>query len=432
MSGKPTIIPRAEHGISRSNIDQNALKVLYRLKDEGYEAYLVGGGVRDLLLGRQPKDFDIATNARPEEIKQIFRNCRLVGRRFRLAHIWFGRDVIEVATFRAPPREDDDGHHEKENGRILRDNVYGTLEEDAWRRDFTVNALYYDIRDFSVVDYTGGLADLEQGMLRLIGDPERRYREDPVRMLRAARLAVKLGFRLHPDTEAPIKELGNLLEDIPPARLFDEVLKLFMGGVALQTFECLRHYDLFGFLFPRTEELLGVETDGFPKRFLTQALVNTDIRISEDKPVTPAFIFAALLWEPLQDSIAQLKLQGISEAEALQIASAEVVKQHVMNVTIPKRFMIPMREIWQLQPRLMKNKGKRVFRVLGHPRFRAAYDFLLLRAQAGEDVSEIADWWTRFQELDDKERNKLVNATTNKKKRTRHKRRRIREANDRS
>lgn len=434
MVRDPIIIPRTEHSISRSNIDPNALKVLYRLKDEGYEAYLVGGGVRDLLLGLQPKDFDVATNARPEELKQIFRNCRLVGRRFRLAHIWFGKDVVEVATFRAPPSEedDDDDHQEKESGRILRDNVYGTLEEDAWRRDFTVNALYYNIRDFSVVDYTGGLADLKQGVLRLIGDPERRYREDPVRMLRAARLVVKLGFRLHPDTEAPLQSLGYLLEDIPPARLFDEVLKLFLNGQGVQTFECLRHYDLFKYLFPLADRLMAKETDGFPKRFVTQALVNTDARIADDKPVTPAFIFAALLWDSVQEFTKQYTQQGMQEFEAMQAAFAEVHKLNVANVTIPKRFALPMREIWHLQPRLLKTQSRHIMKSFTHPRFRAAYDFLLLRAQAGEEVNEAAEWWTKFQEMNEEQRNVCLKSSDkpNKPKRSRSKRRRVRERNE--
>jgi len=417
--------------ISRSNISPSALKVLYRLKDEGYQAYLVGGGVRDLLLGRQPKDFDIATDASPENIKKIFRNCRLVGRRFRLAHIWFGREVIEVATFRAPPTEASDDHQEQNNGRILRDNVYGTMEEDAWRRDFTANALYYNIKDFSVVDYTGGLVDLNNGELKLIGDPERRYREDPVRMLRAVRLSVKLGFRLPPETEAPIYDLGHLLEDIPPARLFEEVLKLFLGGAALQTFESLRHYNLFGYLFQRTDQLLAVESEGFPKQFLTQAFVNTDLRLSEGKTVNPAFIFAAILWDPLQQISKDLKAQGMEEVDAMQAASMEVLKPHILNISIPKRFGIPMREIWHLQSRLMKNSGRRTLRVLSHPRFRAAYDFLLLRAQAGEDVGEVGDWWTRFQEMTDEQREKALNSGKPKgKKRSCSKRRRVRSTDD--
>lgn len=406
------IVPRAEHSISRSNIDPSALKVLYRLKEAGYDAYLVGGGVRDMLLGREPKDFDIATNALPEEVKAQFRNCRLVGRRFRLAHVTFGREVIEVATFRALSAGGDEEEEDrvvKEDGRILRDNVYGNLEEDAWRRDFTVNALYYSIRDFSVVDYTGGLADLKEGVLRLIGDPEQRYREDPVRMLRAIRFAVKLGFRIHPDTERPLTELAHLLQHIPAARLFEEVLKLFLGGCAVQTFEALRHYGLFGHLFPLTEEVLAQESEGFPRTFVIQALANTDARIQENKPVTPAFLFAALLWEPMRRR-AEL-LGGGQEGpdlEAQQEAAHQVVQEQTRRVVFPKRFSIPMKEIWLMQPRLFKTSGRAPLRLLTHPRFRAAYDFLLLRAQAGEPVAEQCAFWTALQEAGEGDREAML------------------------
>lgn len=405
----PTIIPRAGHSISRSRISDNALKVLYRLKNAGYSAYLVGGGVRDLLLGREPKDFDIATDARPEEVRQLFGNCRLIGRRFRLAHVRFGRDIIEVATFRAsqsPERDGDDegeenGEHSRNTtGRILRDNVYGTLEEDAFRRDFTVNALYYNIEDFSVVDYTGGLADLDAGQLRLIGDPVTRYREDPVRMLRAVRFAVKLGFRLHPASEAPVFELAHLLEDMPPARLFDEILKLFMSGYAVQAFEMLRHYGLFARLFPRTDAALARQEQHFPLTFVVRALENTDQRIAEDKPVTPAFLFAALLWEPVRLRAAQLQTQGLTEHQALLQAGDEISQQQQSSISIPRRFTTPMREIFQLQPRFRNTAGKRALRLLGHPRFRAAYDFLVLRAAAGEADPELAQWWTEIQTME--------------------------------
>ena len=254
---QPVSIPRPDHNISRANISPNAVKVLYRLREAGYRACLVGGGVRDLLLGREPKDFDIATDARPEQVYKLFRNCRLIGRRFRLAHVQFGQEIIEVATFRAHGVDDEDSDgpsvERADDGRILSDNVYGNIEEDAWRRDFTINALYYDIADFAVLDYVGGLADLKAGLIRLIGDPAQHYHEDPVRLLRAVRFAAKLGFRFDPATEAPLSRLGNLLEKIPAARLFDEILKLFMGGCAIQTFELLRHYRLFGWLFPATE-----------------------------------------------------------------------------------------------------------------------------------------------------------------------------------
>lgn len=408
INTQPRIIPRSEHAISRANISSNALKVLYRLKGAGYDAFLVGGGVRDMLLGREPKDFDIATNARPEEVKKLFRNCMLIGRRFRLAHVRFENEIIEVATFRAQGDGDSDDEARTENGRILRDNVYGTLEEDAWRRDFTVNALYYNIQDFSVVDYVGGMADLQSGMLRLIGDPRQRYHEDAVRMLRAVRFAAKLGFRIHTDSEAPIFELAHLLEDIPSARLFDEILKLFLGGCAVQSFELLRHYGLFAYLFPQTEACLAQEREGFPLTLLIRALQNTDARIAEGKPVTPAFLYAALLWEPLRQAMASQEAEAMGEIQALQQAAYAVEGQQLARTALPKRFGVPMREIWTLQIRLRRTTGLRPLRLLEHPRFRAAYDFMLLRRDAGEDIGDLCQWWTEFQCLDDNDRLKQV------------------------
>ena len=417
---KPFIISRSDHPITRANISEHALKVLYRLKNAGYQAYLVGGGVRDMLLGREPKDFDIATDARPEQVRNLFRNCRLVGRRFRLAHIIFGRDIIEVATFRAQTGDESDqegGIEVEENGRILRDNVYGTLEEDAWRRDFTINALYYNIEDFSVVDHTGGMADIEAGLLRVIGDPEQRFREDPVRMLRAVRFAAKIGFRIDPDSEAKIYELGHLLCDIPPARLFDEVLKLFLGGYALQTFELLRHYDLFEYLFPLTEVCLAQEEEHFPHVLVARALANTDSRIEEDKPVTPAFLYAALLWEPVRQEWLRLQESGISQQQALSQAAQIILTRQLEATSLPRRFSTPMQEIWIMQPRLAKRIGKRAWRMFEHPRFRAAYDFLLLCAEAGEADKEVAEWWTRFQAVDEEERKAMVRRVTPKRAR---------------
>ena len=398
LSVVPRIVPRAEHSLSRANIAPNALKVLYRMKKAGFEAYLVGGSVRDLLLGREPKDFDIATDALPEQMRELFRNCRLIGRRFRLAHVHFGREIIEVATFRAHHASQPDGDGVMKDGRILRDNVYGDINDDVWRRDFTVNALYYDIKDFSVVDYVGGLRDIEAGYLRLLGDPEQRYLEDPVRMLRAVRFAVKLGFKVEERTEEPIFRLQHLLANIPPARLLDEMLKLFMGGYALQSFELLRHYDLFRFLFPATEQSLAEQEGGFPHMLLIRALENTDTRIAEGKPVTPAFLFAALLWDPMQGLAETYIAEGVAKSEALYLASSEVIARQIASVALPRRLTQITREIWALQPRLVNRSEKRALRLLGHPRFRAAYDFLLLRAAAGEDLQEQADWWTRFQE----------------------------------
>ncbi|MCB1776823.1 MAG: polynucleotide adenylyltransferase PcnB [Candidatus Competibacteraceae bacterium] len=401
----PILIPRPEHNISRANISANAVKVLYRLHDAGYRACLVGGGVRDLLLGCEPKDFDIATDARPEQVHKLFRNCRLIGRRFRLAHVRFGQEIVEVATFRAHSEEgESSGVERAADGRILSDNVYGNIEEDAWRRDFTINALYYDIANFAVLDYVGGMADLEAGLIRLIGDPTQRYHEDPVRMLRAVRFVAKLGLRFDPATEAPLHRLGHLLEQIPPARLFDEILKLFMNGCAIQAFELLRHYRLFNWLFPATERCLSRQQQHYPKTLLMRALANTDQRLTENKPVNPAFLFAALLWEPLREQTQRLHADGMDEYATLQEAADAVIREQSRHVALPRRYSLPMREIWELQPRLTQITGKRPLRLASHPRFRAAYDFLMLRADADEQAAELADWWTRFLQMDEAER----------------------------
>jgi poly(A) polymerase len=409
------VFSRSEHSVSRAGISEAALKVLYKLKDAGFRACLVGGGVRDLLLGREPKDFDVATDAHPEQIRELFRSARIIGRRFRLVHVRFGREVIEVATFRAP-HETDNGMV-AEDGRILRDNEYGSIETDAMRRDFTVNALYYDISNFSVIDYANGVEDLRAGRLRLIGDPEVRFREDPVRMLRAVRFSAKLGFRIDDEVEEAIYRLGSLLEGISPARMFDETLKLFHGGSALQTFEALRHYDLYRYLFPMTDEVLAHEEQGFPDMFVANALKNTDERINEGKPVTPAFLFAVMLWEPvrhrLQDIMAE---EDIPEAQALQIASSQVLSEQARSIGIPRRFSLPMRDIWHIQPRFHFRRGKRPLKLLTHPKFRAAYDFLCLRAHSGEDLQEECEWWTEFQTKGEAEQKQSVAV---KKKRSR-------------
>ncbi|WP_298720876.1 polynucleotide adenylyltransferase PcnB [uncultured Oceanisphaera sp.] len=397
---QPVVLTRDQHGISRRQISENALKVLYRLNKAGFEAYLVGGGVRDLLLGRQPKDFDVSTNATPEQIKQLFSNCRLVGRRFRLAHVLFGRDVIEVATFR--------GHHHQVNtnknvssqsseGMLLRDNVYGTIEEDAERRDFTVNALYYNIADFSVVGFANGIKDLEARRLELIGDPETRYREDPVRMIRAVRFSAKLGLTISPRTEAPIQELAPLLSDIPPARLFEETLKLFLAGHGLETYRQLQQYGLFAPLFPEAAEVMGKGNNRYG-RFIELALTNTDERIAQDMRVTPAFLYAALLWGPVETRTqAFMNEGGLNHYDAFMLATDDVLGRQVKAVAIPRRFSSVVRDIWQLQDRLTKRNGKRPHRLLEHPKFRAGYDFLLLRAELDPRLKELAEWWTEFQ-----------------------------------
>jgi poly(A) polymerase len=396
--------------------------VLYRLKSADYDAYLVGGGVRDLLLGREPKDFDIATNAKPEEIKQLFRNCRLIGRRFRLVHVHFGQEIIEVATFRAPYDAEESEERYIKNGMIVRDNVYGTIEQDAWRRDFSVNALYYNIQDFSVLDYTGGLKDLESGNLRIIGDPQVRFREDPVRMLRAVRFAAKLGFNIDPETEQCMREMGDLLDAVPPARLFDECLKLFLSGFGLQTFELLRHHHLFEHLFPEVEKNLGRENEGFPLNIIIQGLKNTDQRIAEDKPVTPAFLFAILLWGLVCRVAEQERARGANPYESIQRAVAMVSSDLIGNVSIPRRFLTRTKEIWTMQLRLEHRTGKRPLHIVKHPRFRAAYDFLLLRAQSGEPLQELGDWWTQFQESGEQEQLGMLKALRSPTKPRRRKR----------
>jgi poly(A) polymerase len=394
---EPTIIPRDQHTVSRSFISDSALKVLYRLKNAEYKAYLVGGGVRDILLGREPKDFDVVTDAKPEQIRELFRNCRLIGRRFRLAHVRFGDEIIEVSTFRAPHHVSDQGEgHVGDGGRIIRDNVYGDIDDDVWRRDFTINALFYNIKDFSIVDYVGGVKDLEAGQLRLIGDPAQRYIEDPVRMLRAIRFSAKLGLRIHPEAEQPIAQYAELLKDIPPARLFEEMLKLFVGGCGLQTFEMLRHYDLFKYLFPQTDYLLDTHEKDYPHTFIMHALKNTDQRLAEGNSVTPGFLLAALLWEPMRVIADEHIAHGLSEMEAVQLAGDTVISRQISSTAMPRRFTHMARDIWSLQVRLKRTK-KRSFRVLMHPKFRAAYDFLLLRAQAGEPLTELVDYWTKEQ-----------------------------------
>ncbi len=386
------MIPRDQHNISRKDISPNALRVLYRLRDAGFGAYLVGGAVRDLLVGGRPKDFDVATDATPEQVKQLFRNCRLIGRRFRLAHVVFGREIIEVATFRANS-DDGSGDREMENGMLVRDNVYGTIEDDAIRRDFTCNALYYAIEDFSVRDYTGGFDDVQARKMKLIGDPELRYQEDPVRMLRAVRLAAKLGFEIDPATAEPIQRLAGLLADAAPARLFEEVLKLFLSGHGVASFEGLERYGLLPVLFPESAAALRGNRSGALRRMLIEGLRNTDTRVANDEPVSPAFLFALLLWPAFCRSLITLQAQGVHAEEAQRRAADRVTLNQLRTIALPRRFSLPMQEIWLLQSRFGSRQRKRVFRTLTHPRFRAAFDFLVLRQVASsEHEADIAFW----------------------------------------
>jgi poly(A) polymerase len=393
------IIPREQHVISRKNISKAALRVLYRLHEAGYDAFLVGGAVRDLLLGGHPKDFDVATNATPEDVKKLFRNCRLIGRRFRLAHVVYGPEIIEVATFRGTGEDDGEGGDRHiVDGRIVRDNVWGTIEEDALRRDFRVNALYYDISDFSVRDYVGGMQDVENRVLHLIGDPVTRYREDPVRMLRAVRLAAKLNFRIDDAASAPFEELGPLLLDASPARLFDESLKLFLSGHGLKSFRMLEQSGLLKFMFPATARSLK-RGDEALRVLIEEGLRNTDARVAEGKSVTPAFLFAVLLWGEVRDLAHAWIVKGVESSQAWGRAVAHVVSEQCQRVAIPRRFTITMEEIWALQPRFEQVQRKRVFRLMAHPRFRAAFDFLLLRGAESAAIRELGQWWAHAQQL---------------------------------
>jgi len=389
------VIPRDGHTISRKDISPNALRVLYRLRDAGFGAYLVGGAVRDLLVGGNPKDFDVATDATPEEVKALFRNCRLIGRRFRLAHVVFGREIIEVATFRA---NSDDGSGDRqlhEGGRLLRDNVYGTIEDDAIRRDFTANALYYAIEDFSVRDYTGGFEDVQNRVLKLIGDPETRYREDPVRMLRAVRLAAKLGFRIDEATAAPLPVLAPLLREAAPARLFEECLKLFLSGHAEQSFLGLERHGLLPVLLPESAAAMKANRSGALRNMLLEGMRSTDARVAADEPVSPAFLFALLLWPAYCRALMALQAQGMHAAEAQRRAADRVTVHQLETIALPRRFSLPMQEIWLLQSRF--SQRKRVGRLLAHPRFRAAYDFLVLRQAASDEHAEEARFWREAQ-----------------------------------
>lgn len=412
---EPTVIPASEHGISKDDISEQALKVLYRLDSAGYQAYLVGGCVRDLILGLHPKDFDVVTDATPEQIKGLFRNCRLIGRRFRLAHIVFGREIIEVATFRGHHQSGEDKACEKKGkqnveGQILRDNVFGSIEEDAERRDFTVNAMYFNISDHTVLDFADGMGAIENKTLKLIGDPEQRYREDPVRMLRAVRFAAKLEMQISRASSEAIHHLSGLLANIPPARLFEEVLKLLVSGNGVATYELLQEYRLFEQLFPQLGFIASAR-GGREEKFIKQVLTNTDNRINTGQRVTPAFLYASMLWYPLEEHSQKLILEsGLNHHDAFNIAMNEVLHRQIQRIMIPKRFSTGIKEIWQLQHRLAKRFGRRAYQMLEHPRFRAAYDFLLLRGQIeGGDLLELADWWTEFQQASADQRKTMLN-----------------------
>ncbi len=396
------IIKASQAGINPRMISKNALTVVEKLNRNGYEAYIVGGCLRDLLLGKHPKDFDVATNARPDQIQTIFqRQCRLVGRRFRLAHIMFGHDVIEVATFRANHGEQHSENYAKqsEQGMLLRDNVYGTLEQDAERRDFTVNALYYSPKDNTLHDYFNGLEDLKAGKLRLIGDPATRYQEDPVRMLRSIRFMAKLDMFLDKPSETPIRQLAHLLKNIPSARLFDESLKLLQAGYGVKTYRLLREYGLFEQLFPALMPYFTPQGDSFAERMILTALTSTDERVADKLRVNPAFLFAAFFWYPLREKVDILKNEGgLNNHDAYALAANEVLDVFCTALAAPRRHTAVIRDIWFLQLQLTKRSGKVPEKTMMHPKFRAAFDLLVMRAEIeGGEAIELATWWHEYQ-----------------------------------
>lgn len=408
------IIPRDQHNISRRDISDNALKVLHRLNKAGFEAYLVGGGVRDLLLGLKPKDFDITTNATPEEMRKLFRNCRLVGRRFRLAHVMFGPEVIEVATLRGHHQEDpeqQDQAKRAQSGMLLRDNIFGSIEDDAERRDLTINSLYYSAADFTVRDYVNGLADLKQGIIRLIGDPEARYREDPVRMLRVVRFAAKLNMQIAEETAATIPMLAPLLSAVPSARLFEESLKLLQTGYGVATYQLLRKYQLFQVIFPLIHQSFTESSDSAMEKMILQVLNNTDQRLQKGMRVNPAFLFAAIYWYPQHEKAQQITQEGgLPFYEAFALAMNDTLDEACRTLAIPKRFTTMIRDMWSLQLRLSRRHGKRAWKLMEHPKFRAAYDLLSLRAEVEHngELLRLSQWWGEFQQATPNEQSGMV------------------------
>lgn len=381
--------------VEESALSINASKVVSRLQDNGFQAYLVGGCIRDLLLHRTPKDFDIATDAHPEEVRELFRNSRIIGKRFRIVHVRFGREIIEVTTFRGPHAEEYDENH-SDSGMTLNDNVYGTFEEDVYRRDFTMNAIYYEPQEKEIIDLADGTADIKNQIIRTIGDPEGRLREDPVRMLRAIRFQAKLEFGLESELERSIKSLGHLIQDIPPARLFEEVLKLFLSGYGTASFESMIANGMYGWLFPDSKRSME---NNATEELVRLALTSTDQRIAKEMPVTPAFVLAAMLWYPFLEEKERLEQEdGATHLTAANEAANNVISKQQLFTSIPKRFSGMMRDIWFLQSRLPALFGKKPDRTMEHKRFRAAYDFLLLREQAGEKTEQLGEWWTEYQE----------------------------------
>jgi len=416
----PLVIPFGKHGVKRESLSNGARQVCEGLQKAGYSAYVVGGAVRDLLLGLQPKDYDVATNALPEDVHRLFRRSRLIGRRFKLVHVMFGGETIEVSTFRAGAAAEAAAETDQ-HGRVLRDNVYGNREQDAARRDFTVNALYYDPSDQSILDFHDGMRDLKKKSVRIIGDPRARYREDPVRMLRAARFAAKLEFRIDERTRAPIADMATLIENVPAARLFDEMLKLLLSGHAASCVRELREAGLHHGLLPMLDVILE---QPMGERFVMSALAETDDRVRMGKPVSPAFLFAALLWHEVLAALKKEQARGMRPVPALHAAMDAVLDLQTDKLAIPRRFTAVMKEIWLLQPRFEQRSGKRPYSLVGNERFRAAYDFLLLRCASGECPKDLSLWWERFQHASPEDRAAMLVPAEAGERRPRKRRRR--------
>ncbi len=393
VRGRPKSYPGAAHGVRIEDVSDAAMRTCRTLQQAGFKAWVVGGGVRDLMLGLKPKDFDVATDATPDQVRGLFRRSRIIGRRFQIVHVMFGRETIEVSTFRAVQDEAETDEH----GRVLRDNVWGTQAEDAARRDFTINALYYDPVADTILDYHNGVRDLERRTLRMIGDPTARFREDPVRMLRVARFTGKLGFRIEPKTRKPIRELAGLVHNVPAARLFDEMLKLLLSGHAMACLQELRREGLHQGLLPMLDLILGQPDD---ERFVTAALDATDARVRAGKTTSPGFLFAALLWQPVRVRWQAGVARGEHSIPALGAAIDSVLDEQAERIAIQRRFIADMREIWMTQARFERRVGRSPHTLITHPRFRAAWDFLRLRCQSGEAPAELADWWRVFSEAD--------------------------------
>lgn len=396
---RPKIIPHKVHRIAPATISRGAMTVCETLQRHGFAAYVVGGAVRDLLLGREPKDFDVATGARPEQVRALFRRSRIIGRRFRLVHVMVGAETIEVSTFRGNAAEaEGDEQATDEHGRILRDNVFGTVEEDARRRDLTINAMFYDPVRQEVLDYHDGVADIKAKRLRMIGDPAQRFREDPIRMVRVARFAAACGFEIEPRSRKPIRALAGLIQNVPKARVFDEMMKLLLSGHAAEAVKRLRREGLHHGMLPLLDVILE---QPLGERFVMLALANTDARINAGKTVSPGFLFAALLWHEVLAAWKQAQARGQHQMPALFEAVDQVLQAQSEKLAIPRRYGGDMKEIWALQARLLNRSGRRPFALLGHLKFRAALDFLLLRCESGELDAEIGEWWQAFAQADE-------------------------------